>query len=49
VEECGVAQESIRESFWLPHRVLLAEEETIREIAAAMRAAITAEAVSSRR
>lgn len=49
VEPCPVAEESIQDSFWLPHRVLLAEEETIREIAGIMRAAVTAEAVSSRR
>jgi hypothetical protein len=42
-----VAEQSIRDSFWLPHRVLLSDEETIREIAALLRAAITAEAVSS--
>jgi dTDP-4-amino-4,6-dideoxygalactose transaminase len=48
VEPCPVAEESIRDSFWLPHRVLLAEEETIREIAGAIRTAATAEAVSTR-
>ena len=48
VEPCPVAEASIRDSFWLPHRVLLAEEETIRETAALMRAAVTADAVSGR-
>lgn len=48
VEACPVAEKSIRDSFWLPHRVLLANEDTIREVAAVMRAALTAEAVSNR-
>lgn len=48
VESCPVAEQSVRDSFWLPHRVLLSEEESIREIAALMRAAITAETVSTR-
>jgi dTDP-4-amino-4,6-dideoxygalactose transaminase len=48
VEACPVAEQSIRDAFWLPHRVLLAEEDTIQEIAAGMRSAVTAEAVSSR-
>jgi dTDP-4-amino-4,6-dideoxygalactose transaminase len=38
VEPCPVAEACIRDAFWLPHRVLMAEEETIREIAAAIRA-----------
>ncbi len=33
VHECPVAEQSIKDSFWLPHRVLLAGESTIREIA----------------
>jgi dTDP-4-amino-4,6-dideoxygalactose transaminase len=37
VEPCPVAEACIRDAFWLPHRVLLAEEETIREIAAVVR------------
>ncbi len=37
VEPCPVAEATIRDAFWFPHRVLLAEEETIREIAAVIR------------
>ncbi len=37
VEPCPVAEACIRDAFWLPHRVLMADEETIREIAAAIR------------
>ncbi|HWQ52749.1 MAG TPA: DegT/DnrJ/EryC1/StrS family aminotransferase [Bryobacteraceae bacterium] len=33
VEPCPVAEETIRDAFWFPHRVLLAEEETVREVA----------------
>lgn len=46
---CPVAEESIRNAFWLPHRVLLAEEDTIRQVAETMKAAVTAGAVSIRR
>lgn len=49
VMSCPVAEESIRDAFWLPHRVLLADQDTIRQIADAMKAAVTAEAVSTRR
>jgi dTDP-4-amino-4,6-dideoxygalactose transaminase len=49
VMPCPVAKESIRNAFWLPHRVLLADESTIREIAEAMRTAVTAETLSSSR
>jgi dTDP-4-amino-4,6-dideoxygalactose transaminase len=49
VMPCPVAERSIREAFWLPHRLLLADQETIRQVAAAMKAAVTAEALSSRR
>jgi len=45
---CPVAEQSIRDAFWLPHRVLLAEECTIRQIAEIMRAAVTAETVAAR-
>ena len=34
---CPVAEAMIHDSFWLPHRVLLAEEEAIRQIAEIMR------------
>lgn len=37
VMQCPVAEAMIRDSFWLPHRVLLAEEDTIRQIADMMR------------
>jgi dTDP-4-amino-4,6-dideoxygalactose transaminase len=37
VEPCPVAEATIRDAFWLPHRVLMADEETIREIAAVIR------------
>ena len=37
VEPCPVAEETIRDAFWFPHRVLMADEETIREIAAVIR------------
>ncbi len=36
VEPCPVAEEMIRDAFWLPHRVLLAGEEDVREVAAAI-------------
>lgn len=48
VMPCPVAEESIRKAFWLPHRVLLAEESTIRQIADVIKAAVTADALSSR-
>ena len=38
VEPCPVAEACVRDAFWLPHRVLMADEQTIREIAAAIRA-----------
>jgi dTDP-4-amino-4,6-dideoxygalactose transaminase len=37
VEPCPVAEECIHDAFWFPHRVLLADEETIREVAAVIR------------
>jgi len=39
VEPCPVAEACIRDAFWLPHRVLLGDEETTREVAAAVRRA----------
>ena len=42
VEPCPVAEACIRDAFWLPHRALLGDEETTREIAAAMREACRA-------
>ncbi|HEX3682027.1 MAG TPA: DegT/DnrJ/EryC1/StrS family aminotransferase [Bryobacteraceae bacterium] len=46
---CPVSEQSIGDAFWLPHRVLLAEEETIREIAGILRAAVAAELISTGR
>ena len=46
---CPVAEESIRDAFWLPHRVLLADKDTIRQVGEAMKAAVTAEVLSTRR
>ena len=40
VEPCPNAEESITDSFWFPHRVLLGSEENTREIASAIRNAI---------
>jgi dTDP-4-amino-4,6-dideoxygalactose transaminase len=37
VEPCPVSEACIRDAFWFPHRVLLADEETILEIAAVIR------------
>jgi dTDP-4-amino-4,6-dideoxygalactose transaminase len=37
VEPCPVSEACIGDAFWFPHRVLLAEEDTIREIAAVIR------------
>jgi dTDP-4-amino-4,6-dideoxygalactose transaminase len=39
VMPCPVAEARIHDSFWLPHRVLLADEETIREVAEMIRRA----------
>lgn len=33
VEPCPVAEETIRDAFWFPHRVLLADEETVGDVA----------------
>lgn len=48
VMACPIAEQSIRDAFWLPHRVLLADETTVQEVAAAVRSAVTAELISSR-
>jgi dTDP-4-amino-4,6-dideoxygalactose transaminase len=37
VEPCPVAEACIRDAFWFPHRVLLADEDTIHEIAGIVR------------
>lgn len=39
VEPCPVAEACIRDAFWLPHRALLGDQETTRQVAAAMRRA----------
>jgi dTDP-4-amino-4,6-dideoxygalactose transaminase len=39
VEPCPVAEACVADAFWLPHRALLGDEETTREVAAAMRRA----------
>jgi len=39
VMPCPVAKDCIRDAFWLPHRVLLADEETIRQVATVIRCA----------
>jgi dTDP-4-amino-4,6-dideoxygalactose transaminase len=48
VMPCPVAEQSIYDAFWLPHRVLLAEEDTIRQVGEAIRAAAAAELTSVR-
>ncbi len=52
VMPCPVAESCILDSFWLPHRVLLADEETIRELAELIRArargGVAADAISRR-
>ena len=40
IMDCPVAQACIHDSFWLPHRVLLADEGTIRTVAAVIRNAL---------
>ena len=37
VEPCPMAEECVRDAFWLPHRVLMGSEDTTREIASAIR------------
>jgi dTDP-4-amino-4,6-dideoxygalactose transaminase len=39
VHACPVAEASIRDAFWLPHRVLLGDEATTREVASSIRQA----------
>jgi dTDP-4-amino-4,6-dideoxygalactose transaminase len=41
VTPCPVAEVRVNDAFWLPHRVLLADEETIRQVAAATRHALS--------
>jgi dTDP-4-amino-4,6-dideoxygalactose transaminase len=50
VMECPVAERSLRDAFWFPHRVLLAGEETILRVAEVMREALVpSSAATSRR
>jgi dTDP-4-amino-4,6-dideoxygalactose transaminase len=37
VEPCPVAEACVRDAFWFPHRLLMADEETLREVAALIR------------
>jgi dTDP-4-amino-4,6-dideoxygalactose transaminase len=39
-EPCPVAEACIRDAFWFPHRVLMGDKETTREIAAAIRKSV---------
>ena len=39
VHDCPIAEESVRDSFWLAHRLLLADESTTMEIADILRKA----------
>ncbi len=39
---CPVAERSVQDGFWLPHRLLLADEETITEVAREIRVALQA-------
>ncbi len=48
VMPCPVAEASIYDAFWLPHRVLLADKDTIRQVAGAIKTALTAEVLSIR-
>ena len=40
VEPCPVAEACVRDAFWFPHRVLMADDETIGEIVAILRSAL---------
>lgn len=46
ITPCPVAEARIQDSFWIGHRAFLAPEETIREIARQVRAAVTSSQVS---
>jgi dTDP-4-amino-4,6-dideoxygalactose transaminase len=47
VMPCPVAEECVQDAFWLPHRVLLAEEETIAAIAAHIKTAVASASARS--
>jgi dTDP-4-amino-4,6-dideoxygalactose transaminase len=40
IEPCPVAEACVNDAFWLPHRVLMSDDETIGEIAAAIRSLV---------
>lgn len=44
VMPCPVAESMILDSFWLPHRILLADEDTIRQVAGVIKTAVAAAA-----
>lgn len=44
VEPCPVSEACVRDAFWFPHRVLMGDEETTREIAAVIRAVAQSQA-----
>ncbi|MBV8549727.1 MAG: DegT/DnrJ/EryC1/StrS family aminotransferase [Acidobacteriaceae bacterium] len=48
VMPCPVAEACVRDAFWFPHRMLLADEETISEIAKAIRSAVSKQGSESR-
>ena len=48
--DCPVAERSLRECFWFPHRVLLADEETVVRMAEVIREVLVpSSAATSRR
>ncbi len=49
ITECPVSERSLRECFWFPHRVLLAEEETIVRLAGVVRDALVSESATTLR
>ena len=49
VMECPVAERSLREAFWFPHRVLLADEDTILRMAELIREALVPSSASTSR
>lgn len=49
VMPCPAAEQSVEDAFWLGHRALLADPETIQQIAGAVKAGINAEAIAMRR
>jgi len=37
VEPCPVAEACVRDAFWFPHRLLMADQATLREVAGLIR------------